>query len=299
MKPREFGIRVRDDSDRLQITARNKMRNAKTEYEFHSFYGHYMETPYLSANAATHRTNYAHVCRLIQTGLEAGLELKQKTYDKSSERYIMEGVPKMAIFQLLRHVDVTRYNKDFDTSQIADFIFSCQDNVLNQWDVAFIPGTRGGKTYSVCGTNIWRATRNHCKLTDDKLQIGSRSKLGGPRDGTAGLTEETITLAEEAFKNANPTYTGSTYSSVTWFKHVTKRNPLLAIYLIEVDGYENQTDSFNEFRTALGENTPVVGFAVGFPNTATPITADKFRFKANRYYNFFEENDDIEEGGDE
>ena len=82
-------------------------------------------------------------------------------------------------------------------------------------------------------------------------------------------------------------------------KHVTKRKPLLAIYLIEVDGYENQEDSFNEFRTALGENTPVVGFAIGFPNTTTPITADKFRFKANRYYNFFEEYDDIEEGGDE
>lgn len=299
MKPREFGIRVRDDSDRLQITARNKMRNAKTEYEYHSFYGHYMETPYLSANAATHRNNFAHVCRMIQAGLDMGLEFKQRVFDRSAERYIMTDVPKTMVFQLLRHVDVTRYNKDFDTIQITDFIFSCQDSDLDKWDVAFIPGTKGGKTYSVCGAEIWRAKRNNCKLTDDKMQIGSRSKLGGPRDGTAGLSEEDIEQAENAFRIDNPTYTGNTYSSVTWFKHVTKRKPLLAIYLIEVDGLENQKDTFGEFHTALGENTPVVGFAVGFPNTTMPNAADKFRFKANRYYNFFEENDDTEEGGDE
>lgn len=299
MKPREFGIRVRDDSDRLQITARNKMRNAKTEFEYHSFYGHYMETPYLSANAAIHRSNFEKVCRMIQAGLDMGLEFKQRVFDGTAERYIMTDVPKTLIFQLLRHVDVTRYNKDFDTNQITDFIFSCQDADLEKWDVAFIPGTKGGKTYSVCGTEIWRAKRNNCKLIDDKMQIGSRSKLGGPRDGTAGLTEDKIKQAEASFKNQNPAYTGNTYSSATWFKHVTNRKPLLAIYLVEVGEDAKQKKAFDEFRTALGENTPVVGFAVGFPNTTTPNTADKFRFKANRYYNFFEDNDDTEEGGDE
>ena len=307
MIPRQFGIRVRDDSERLQITALNKMRNTKTEYEVHSFYGHVMETAYLSPNAAVHRQNFTQVCHMIQEGLSAGLKLERKIFDTSAERYIMGDVPKKLIFQMLSRVDVTRYNRDFDTAQITNFLASCHDPNLDKWDVVFIPGAKGGKTYNVCGTDIWRALRNNCKLTPEKLQIGSRSKLGGPRDGTAGLDNEQIELAEARFKDeyllsCGSTYKGNTFTWTTWFKYVTNRKPLLAIYLIEVQGYstqEREDGSFDSFRTALGENSPVVGFAIGFPQTTLPIEADKFRFKANRFYNFFEDFDDTEEGGDE
>jgi len=306
MKPRQFGIRVRDDSDQLQITARNKMFHTRTEYEVHSFYGHVMETPYLSSNAAVHRENFAQVCRLVQSGIDSGLELKMKTYDEHSERYIMEGVPKALIFQMLRRIDVTRYNRNFDIRQITDFLSNCYDRNLEKWDVAFIPGAKGGKTYSVCGTEIWRATRNKCKLTEDKLQIGSRAKLAGTRDGTAGLMQDQIKQAEEFFKQDyydrnGCQYTGDSFSSATWFSYVfnDERRPLLSIYLLEVDGDKNQEDSFNQFRIALGENTPVVGFSIGIPNTTMPKNDERFRFKANRFYNYFEEYDDTEEGGDE
>lgn len=306
MKPRQFGIRVRDDSDELQITARNKMFNARTEYETHSFYGHFMETPYLSANAAVHRENFAQVCRLIQTGIDSGLELKLRLYDRNAERYLMEGVPKSLIYQMLKKIDVTRYNKDFDLKQITDFLINCTDPNLDKWDIVFIPGIKGGKTYSVCGTEIWRAKRNHCRLTDDKLQIGSRSKLAGTRDGTAGLTQEQIENVEDLFKQDyyarnGSKYEGNSFSSAAWFNYICNdgRKPLLSIYLLEVTGYENQEDSFNQFKTALGENTPVVGFSIGFPNTTMPMNSDRFRFKANRFYNYFEDSDDTEEGGDE
>lgn len=298
MKPKEFGIRVRDDSDRLQITARNKMRNAQTEYEMQSFYGSVMETPYLSANAAVHRANFAQVCRLIQAGLDKGLELKLKTFDGSAERYIMEDVPKALILQMLLHIDVTRHNLHFDVNQISNFVYTCHDPKLDAWDVVFIPGAKGGETYSVCGTEIWRAKRNQCKLTD-RLQIGSRSKLAGPRDGVAGLDEEDIRKAEKHFSIEHPDYSGHTFTSATWFYYLTDRIPLLAIYLIEVSEMKGQEEAFSKFRTALGENTPVVGFSIGFPNTTQPIDAQRFRYKANRYYNFFGDNEDTAEGGDE
>lgn len=309
MKPRQFGIRVRDDSDRLQITARNKMRNAKTEYEVHSFYGNVMETPYLSTNAAVHRKNFAQVAKLIETGLATGLKLESKVYDGRSERYVMEDVPKMQIFHMLRQIDVTRHNRYFDTKQITDFLYTCQDPILEKWDVTFIPGMKGGKAYSVCGVDIWRAKRNNCKLVEGEqaeghLQIGSRSKLAGTRDGTAGLTPKQINHAEELFRkdyfeNNGSAYEGSSFSSAAWFEYVTDRKPLLMIYLIDVEGYPNQEESFKKFKIALGESSPVVGFAIGFPNTTRPIDETKYRFKANRFYNFYEDNDDTEEGGDE
>ena len=303
MKPREFGIRVRDDSDRLQITARNKMRNAKTEYEMHSFYGTAIETAYLSPNAAVHRTNFGVVCKLIQKGLDEGLGFAERVYD-GSLRYLMKNIHKAEIIKLLLQIDVTRYNRYFDTKQISDFLYKCQDSNLELWDVVFIPGLKGGKTFNVCSTNIWRAKRTQCELTTDRLRIGSRAKLAGTRDGTAGLTPEQIAHAEERFreeylrKNGKP-YEGSSCSSATWFQYITDRKPLLSIYLIDVEGYDNQEVSFEEFRIALGDNTPVVGFAIGLPNTTLPVVGDKFRYKANRYYNFFEDAEDTEEGGDE
>ncbi len=42
-KPREFGIRVRNDSKELQITAYNKMRNAIDEFEILSYFGGFLK----------------------------------------------------------------------------------------------------------------------------------------------------------------------------------------------------------------------------------------------------------------
>lgn len=44
-KPKDFGIRVRNNSADLRITAYNKMRNATDEYEMNSYFGGIVETP--------------------------------------------------------------------------------------------------------------------------------------------------------------------------------------------------------------------------------------------------------------
>ena len=44
-KPRDFGIRVRNNSADLRITAYNKMRNSTDEYEYTSYFGGIIETP--------------------------------------------------------------------------------------------------------------------------------------------------------------------------------------------------------------------------------------------------------------
>ena len=50
-KPKDFGIRVRNNSADLRITAYNKMRNATDEYEMNSYFGGIVETPYLYFDA--------------------------------------------------------------------------------------------------------------------------------------------------------------------------------------------------------------------------------------------------------
>lgn len=52
LTPKEFGIKVRDNCEELQITARNKMRSAYTQNVRYSYYGNIYDTPYISLNTA-------------------------------------------------------------------------------------------------------------------------------------------------------------------------------------------------------------------------------------------------------
>ena len=50
LTPKDFGIKVRDNCEELQITASNKMRMSFDLNEQVSFYGNLHETPYISLN---------------------------------------------------------------------------------------------------------------------------------------------------------------------------------------------------------------------------------------------------------
>lgn len=296
LKPREFGIRVRDDSSELQITARNKMRNASTEYEENSYYGRWIEAAYLSANAAVHHRNFNTVCKLIRNGLNAGLGLNLGKFDKGSERYLMTNVPKKWIIELVDQIDVTRANRHFDPKQISQFLRSDPNEILDEWDVAFIPGGNDNDVADVCGINIKRVERSNCGIDSDKLCIGLRGKLGGTRDGIVGSFDPAMVgKAEQLFINDHPDRNGTTFSSDTWFKYIPNRKPLLAIYLLSIKPRDEQAESpeFDSFLTALGES-PVVGFGIGVPK-ALITTGPVFRYKVNHFYNPF----DIETYDDE
>ena len=57
-RPKDFGIRVRNDSAELSITAYNKMRNAVNEFEFSSYFGGIVETPYLIFDPEIQKKNF-------------------------------------------------------------------------------------------------------------------------------------------------------------------------------------------------------------------------------------------------
>lgn len=96
-KPRDFGIRVRNNSADLRITAYNKMRNSTDEYEFSSYYGGIVETPYLCYNAAAHINNYNEVVKLVNDSISAGISFERQTPSIGKGRYILQDVPKTRI----------------------------------------------------------------------------------------------------------------------------------------------------------------------------------------------------------
>ena len=56
LTPKDFGIKVRDNCQELQITAGNKMRQSFNLDIQESYYGNIYETPYISLNA-THNNS--------------------------------------------------------------------------------------------------------------------------------------------------------------------------------------------------------------------------------------------------
>ena len=314
-KPRDFGIRVRNNSTELNITAYNKMRNATDEFEVTSYFGSIVETPYLRFNVAAQKNNFKAVTNLVAECLAKGYPFERRmTPSGKKGRYMLQDVPKELIVEFLDSLQMSRYSSDFDPKQISDFLSSCADSSIDVFDVAFMDGGNLDKAVNVCGQKIACVERKTCVIDSelDRLSIGRRGKLGGPGDGLTGIIDFNGKTAKEIVENAKSSFRQfyekekgmpfdetRVYPSDTWFRFVEDRKPLLLIYLIDVDvADENQTKQRDAFHSAMGD-TPAVGLALGLPRNDKEAGLTSTRYKANRVYNWFDREEILEEGREE
>lgn len=309
-RPRDFGIRVRNDSAELNITAYNKMRNAKNEFEFSSYFGGIVETPYLIFDAGVQKKNFKETELLVSRLVAQGYSFERNEAGRG--HYIIQNIPKAVIVEYIRQLKISKYSSDFDTRQIADFLESTADKSIEYFDIAFMEGKDGVRTADLAGRKIPKVYRDHCIINSEtkRLGIGQRGKLGGPGDGRAGIVEFDGSSAEAILEEAKRMYRidyerdkgvpfteGKTYPSRTWFTYIEKRRPLLLIYLIDIDADGNQKVQVDQFKAQMND-IPVVGFALGLPrNDSAAKHATKY--KANKVYNWFEQDDILAESEEE
>lgn len=318
-RPRDFGIRVRNNSAELSITAYNKMRNATDEYEFSSYFGGIVETPYLFLNTAAHKNNYSAVQQLVKDALNNGATFERQKNAGPKGHYIIQNIPKTRIVDLIRKLRISRFSSNFDTKQIADFLENCSDKSIDLFDIAFMEGsptTESDKIVTLEGRSIPKVLRTNCILDKDtdRLGIGQRGKLGGPGDGRTGVIDFNGFEAEQIIENAKEKYrqeykrahgyeftTGKTYPSDTWFKFIKDRKPILLVYFIDVDvdaEESNQKKQINKFREEMN-GIPAVGFALGLPQNEDAARISGTKYKANKVYNWFEQEEILAEAGEE
>jgi hypothetical protein len=301
LKPRDFGIRVRDNSSELKITAFNKMRNTKDEYEFNSYFGGIVETPYLPMDPESHMQNYNLILDLVDKALSRGSAFERQN---QKGHFIIRNVPKEDITALIRKAKVSHYSSSFDCLQIVSFLDSCIDESLDVFDVAFMEGGKmedPSKIVNIRGRQFAMLTRGNCTFTheENRISIGARGKLGGTSDGEAGLSKDKIEKAKANFK-ADRDNEGKGVASDTWFKYLTKddRKPLLIIYCIDVIAYENQLKQQTAFKEKLN-GLPAIGFALGIPRNDSIAQMGTTKYKANKVYNWFEQDEIIAESEEE
>lgn len=310
-KPRDFGIRVRNNSTDLNITAYNKMRNATDEFDVSSYFGSIVETPYLRFDVEAQKNNFRAVTDLVSECLSRGYRFERRATGSGRKgRYVLSDVPKELIVELIDRLSISKYSSYFNTKQISEFLSGCTDASIDVFDVAFMDGESPDKVADVCGQKITCVERKTCIIDSelDRLSIGRKGKLGGPGDGLVGIVDFNGKTAEEIIENAKASFRKfyekekgvpfdktRVYPSETWFRFVVDRKPLLLIYLIDVGvAEENQKKQEAEFKAAMG-NTPAVGLALGLPRNDEEAGLTSTRYKVNRVYNWFdrEEMEDI------
>lgn len=313
LTPKDFGIRVRDYCDELQITANNKMRTAYDLLVMESYYGNICDTPYLSIKPEHNKDNWAQVNKLVSDLFNAGTELAFADIDKhfgedvysddDSSRYFVD-VPKERVIIFLQSIKCSLVNMKFNTKNLVDFIGDKETEGLEKWDIVF-EGGDGNVYYDIPGLEKIRCAKRTIEQHDNVIQISTRRRILGLREGKFCLKNDEIKLAEkrcikkwmEEDPEATPeSLKGRNIPIKAYFENLPKRKPVLIIMLLEPikpkDTKDNQK-ALDFIKDLNGER--MVAFAIGFPGIKETGKTKKYKVNKTYYQLNMQEPDETED----
>ena len=318
LTPKDFGIKVRDYTNELQITASNKMRRSYSYFEQYSFYGNMFDTPYVSRNIQQNLENKKAVSELASRLFSKKYDFRftdQKSSadkdvcsDSDKSRYFAD-VPQSEIVDFLQRIHCSLMNMNFNIDNILDFIQDPKNVGLDKWDVVF-EGGEGQDFYDISGLQKIRCIKRAIYPNHNVIQISSRRRLTGTREGKFTLTTQQIKEAETKCRESWNKENGGTIVDQkreiplrAYFKYLPDRKPVLIIMLVEVESKPNkdkeikasEKNKFDKFVEELG-NDKLVAFAIGFPGNEN--REENKLYKVNKIYQkmyMLDEPDEIDE----
>ena len=291
LTPKDFGIKVRDNCDDLQITASNKMRTAVSKDMMYSFYGNIYDTPYITSKIDHNKINTQRVQELASYLLSQGYTLRYADYKKAdkdvndasdgSSRYFAD-VPKEVVVEFLRGIKYSMANPRFDAKNIISFLEDEETEGVDLWDVVFESG-KSSTHYDVEGLRQVKCMeRSICSTTRNIIQISTRRRvMTGSMEGRFAISKEDIENAENAqrkqWETDGENSQGRDIPVKAYFRFLPKRKPLLVIMFIKPkEADSNEEDMLQKYREALGDNC-IVAFAVGCPGVKDEGKAVKYQ----------------------
>ena len=291
LTPKDFGIKVRDNCDELQITASNKMRSAVSKDMMYTFYGNIYDTPYIASNIEHNKINTSRVRELVSYLFSHNYTFKYTDYKKAnkdvndvtdgSSRYFAD-VPKSVIIDFLRGIKYSMANPRFDAKNIINFLEDETTEGHDLWDVVFESG-RSEEHYDIDGLqNIRCMMRSICSTSRNIVQLSTRRRvLTGSIEGKFALTETDINAAEnkqrQEWIRQGENSKGRSIPVKAYFKFLPKRKPILVIMFIKPQKPTGEEDKMlTNFRKSL-EDKCIVAFAVGSPGVKDEGKAVKYQ----------------------
>lgn len=292
-RPEDYGIRVRNNSDELGITAPNKSRSVKTKKIYKSYAGTLFETPYIHCNSNIVNSNVEVTKTFINNikSFQGNVFTKKPYFCNVDTSYIID---------LLNKIKVHEANANFDTKQLISFL---KNNNLKYpyFDVLLMEGSEE-KREIINNINISLVKRNYDIVNNNTLiRISAqRAHLWGTRDTQEGIDPNKL----EKFGDL------ATRKSVTAKEFMNKElrsNPLFIIYFIKpITANEMHISKLEqEFRDSKYDY--LVGYVIGFPESENLYSKDgliednETKYYVNTTCNYYDKqhDEDIEMYGEE
>lgn len=294
LTPKDFGIKVRDNCNELQITASNKMRAARGLDLRYSFYGNIYDTPYVSFNIEHNRNNLKESANLIDVLFKGGYTLRytdlvgkatkdvNDTSDSSSRFF--KNVPKEIIIAFIEKIKCSMANGNFNVPNILEFLNDTKNTGIENWDVVIQAGESKEHVQFDGLQNMRCVKRSIYYGTNNVVQISSRRRaLSGSSEGKYALTKEQIKCAEYEYRKGSG---GENIPLKAYFEFLPTRKPIFIIMPIhpvpaETDEGKEEQQKLTKFREELG-NDHIIAFAIGLPGVKGIENA--IHYKINKVY---------------
>ena len=267
MCPRDFGLKVKQDPGSLIVTARNKMRLAKTIKCPITVSGHLLETPRLKDSNEVLKKNAEVAERFISQLDSEGTPVNPEDPRTNGYTYFWEGVSSEYVASLLNSFSTHPWHLSYNGKALAEY--TEKHTWEHGWDVVLMTNGSGDafpKKLEVGNREIAinSTEKRKIELLNDSLSVtGSKVRVGAGGCCRTGLTKEQIETAQKLFYE-NPEHKGKNLSDSAYL--IEGRNPILMIHILDAEYVNVDEKEYPKFLYALG---------VGYPEDHS-ITDDKY-----------------------
>lgn len=288
LTPRDFGLRVRQDPGSLIVTARNKMRSAKTIKCPITVSGHLLETPRLMDSIEVLKQNATVVERFIDRLSIEGNRVSESEF-RTHNNYFWEGVSGDAVSELLSNFKTHPWHMSYNGKALADYV--AKHTWRDGWDVVLLKNG-AGKPYSKtikCGDEqlvIPETELRQISISNNILSVsGSKLRVGAGGCARIGLDSEKIKKAKADFfadyagKQQKPNLPDSAYL-------ISDRNPILMIHIIDAVYEAGKGTGYPDFLYGLG---------VGFPSDSSGNEVAVYQVNLVELANWMDPDDETDE----
>lgn len=271
MTPNDFGLAVKENPDSiLQVTARNKLKSAKSINHSMRLDGRLKETSYLRSNPVDVEYNLTVVRDLLD-------KLPADDYHMEGGSYLWRSINREIIKNFLTSYKVYGNDRLGLTSRMPiAFIEKYTEDNPSDWDVALYSGT--GDSFMYKNYQIKKEKRKFDKK-QDYLELQNRQVSSG--------SAESITIEDKELRKDLSNSRGKTREYLS--------RPLLMLHILE-ESVNNEKDITQESSNIIKE---ISAFGVSFPgNVASKSETITLRINTVYYQNILKELEENEESDD-
>lgn len=299
-EPRDFGLMVKESPDTLEttllVTSRNKMYYTD-EILYHLNYGGvYADTSKISLDARKNDYNRDAFKKFYEK-----IKILPNAFSREKyKHYMAREVSKFDVAEFIRILQISYHNKKFETEGLSEYIE--KSDVFPYWDVVVAEGTYADETFlkDLDLPKGFKAPKRTFIIEENLIKVGGgKNRIIDPSVFDAGLNISEK-KKKEILAQKDKDDPGKTHEVLTVPDYLRVREyPILVIYPLKLEPANDK--SRNDFETHFKVDSPVFGFAIGFPKKEEPVMV-KYRInkvKIDELNNGLEFGDEEEEEVDD